>query len=1252
MRWLRENLLSRSMLLNIFFAAVVILFGAVFYSVGLEASDKISSVLGALMSVVALAFTLSSAREQKVARSRGVEEVLSELAGTLRAEWRQELAARERHFSIDLRAIWTSAHDGPADALGTALSGSSGTALVADSLLGSGHRRLVISGSAGSGKTTFAIRLLLELLDKRPSAGAVPVLLSIAGWDPQAEPFEDWLAEQLRLIYFGGKEKELVRSIVGRRQLIPILDGLDELPRQDMDQALRAIGEALAPTDPVVLVLRHDYSLGSRVRRRDPLSTADTVHLLPPTADEVAASLRASGLLGEDPGWGLLLAELDREPDGPLSRALSVPRNLHLLRRAYLDAARSPIDLLDRDRLPTESDIARHLLGSWVSVQTSETERRWLRTIARHLERAGTQVLTRRSPRWIRSMVGRMGWVVGVGMAIGAAAMAGLAVLGVPVQNVWGLVPVTAVAIGIVSPPVLGLWEEARWPGRTWALWVNAIGLSLLVGTFWDALISDGTLGSTPESGTEIGVGMAVASALSFANAQVVVLNTVAAWWLAARGRLPWRLHVFLERACEEDLLQRVGEGYRFSSRELHRLFAAVDLPVFPDEEAVPSAERTPPGPAIAVADPPESVPVDETLTVDDPVLEDPLAPVPGPPASVSAKIDAHAREEVLDELMNRPEILRRVDNGNPEKSRTKLRVLAASVLDRDPLAVESAAREQGERFEGALEAFRKAADLPFLSRFVRAYLWATWASGLVFLGLLLSGRRWSWTSEAMLVVAVVWLTAVLAWVSFREYVPQHRALRSRVPADWLQLDGLAHQRTGLDRTYKDWIRSLARDGLLPMVRERLGDEPVAYVTTLAGLSLEPLSPAEDREDQFVDTVDSRRLALLIEELSSASIGVSGPRGAGKSTLLRQLCAPDRHPPKDLRLLVHAPTAYDSREFLTYLFLRVCERILGDPGSRPAPARRARILAARTVPWATVAAGIALVGGTLYWKQVKELGAKMPESSTFYQLLGGFVLIALGLLGVLLVNRKPRLRHPTRSQNAAEGHLRRLRYQQAVTQTALGEVGIPGGSKVGAQSAVQRTEQVQSLPEIVADFRELLALLSADRRGAGNKVVIGIDELDKIATPEHAEKLLNDLKVVFGVPGCYFLVTVSEDALAAFGRRSLSIRSTYDSAFDTVVQVPPLRGAEALTLLSRRGIPLPAPYVWLCHALTGGLARDLLRLVLKLATVSAEHREAAAEQRALDGHPEEAAPPHELADRGGGGPRCARRARGGPPAAP
>jgi hypothetical protein len=129
----------------------------------------------------------------------------------------------------------------------------------------------------------------------------------------------------------------------------------------------------------------------------------------------------------------------------------------------------------------------------------------------------------------------------------------------------------------------------------------------------------------------------------------------------------------------------------------------------------------------------------------------------------------------------------------------------------------------------------------------------------------------------------------------------------------------------------------------------------------------------------------------------------------------------------------------------------------------------------------------------------------------------------------------------------------------------------------------------------VNEFRTFARTVAAEVHRSGHRIFIGVDELDKIGSPDQAEQFLNEIKGIFGVPYLYFVVSVSDDALTAFERRGLPLRDAFDSSFDEIIHVDPLDYAESRRLLYRRVIGLSEPYVALCHCLAGGLPRDLIR---------------------------------------------------------
>jgi hypothetical protein len=196
-----------------------------------------------------------------------------------------------------------------------------------------------------------------------------------------------------------------------------------------------------------------------------------------------------------------------------------------------------------------------------------------------------------------------------------------------------------------------------------------------------------------------------------------------------------------------------------------------------------------------------------------------------------------------------------------------------------------------------------------------------------------------------------------------------------------------------------------------------------------------------------------------------------------------------------------------------------------------------------------------------------------------------------------------------RSAIAAETrrHLEQLRYLRTYTTSWSASLMPRSFLTLARGNAKERAEQPASLPELVDTFRGYSARVAAWQRsahGGQGRVVIGIDEVDKIRDSDHAEAFLNDIKAIFGVPGCLYLVSLSEDAMAGFARRTPSIRSAFDSAFDELVPVGPMGYRHSEQLLFKRVTGVPRPFIALCHVLAGGLPRDLVRAARALIDVT------------------------------------------------
>jgi hypothetical protein len=342
------------------------------------------------------------------------------------------------------------------------------------------------------------------------------------------------------------------------------------------------------------------------------------------------------------------------------------------------------------------------------------------------------------------------------------------------------------------------------------------------------------------------------------------------------------------------------------------------------------------------------------------------------------------------------------------------------------------------------------------------------------------------------------------------------------------------------------------------------------------------------RSGAHVHTDALARVQRLVEGLEGATIGIAGPRGVGKSELAQTLLDTVVVDKQHLTVSVAAPVRYEPREFVLTAFAATCEAVLGGR-ERERRLERWRLNG-------TVLASVLLGAGVGVYVSTGSI------HGTTHHIVGE-ALFALGLLVAgmsWLPRRRPRRGAlPRRTTNLelrmadprAVVHevLQEIRYQLTFTGGYEGKLTAAFG-EVSAARSIELAQRQESYPDVVARFR---AFLECAARAHG-RVVIAIDELDKLPA-EDAARFLNDIKAIFAVDGCFFVLSVSDDALRAFELRGIPARDAFDSALDEIVVVRPFSVAQSRRLIDSRTEGMPEELIRVCHVLAGGLPRDVIR---------------------------------------------------------
>jgi DNA polymerase III delta prime subunit len=481
-------------------------------------------------------------------------------------------------------------------------------------------RRLLILGKPGAGKTTLLLELAEQLLadTQQSDCHEIPVRLECSDWKDDSQSLSDWLILQLKDRY--RVPFELSRQWIERRQLVPLLDGLDELGLERQQKATNAIAKFIKDNNYPAMVVccrQEEWQQAQAAEAQEKQFGLNGAVYLEPLTDEqiqsylqqvqrprLWAHIQSSDLQALLPDWDT--CKKDGEVPG-----LRSPLLLNMLLVAYKDGQliRSQSELF-------QAYIKAQFSQAGTSKYTEAQTRRYLTWLARQLraERVTEFEIENLQPSWLEKNWQLWVYRIIVGLVVGlVVGLIGGLILGLINGLIFGLilglilgligyfdnisttdsfdfsakgvrrgliggligglilVSVTGLVTGLVIGIIYGLESnkirnkiqpnEGMWNTAKNFVFISAI--SFPVG-FLLATLRSPVVGKSVEWEKWILFGLAGGLSFGLYALPSLIKHGVLRLLLWANGSAPWNYADFLDHANKLRLVQSMGGRYRF----------------------------------------------------------------------------------------------------------------------------------------------------------------------------------------------------------------------------------------------------------------------------------------------------------------------------------------------------------------------------------------------------------------------------------------------------------------------------------------------------------------------------------------------------------------------------------------------------------------------------------------------------------------------------------------------------------------